>query len=172
MTVTRERLHELIESHPKYQKRVYIDYILELEDEREIELEELSFVPSNDTLDTWFSDGAEREAHIESGEHKKLKRYAASYFRETGCDSVSFEVESWFGRPDVGCTGTKCFAECGVVRVGKFVEAFGLETNIDLLGKPNPKYDLAEEIIYLPYRSNEETPPVTIISMKNRRTVE
>lgn len=168
MAVTKDRLYRLIEKHPKYQKRVYIDYLLELEEEREIEIEELSFSPGNDTLDTWFFGGTDREASIETGGHKKLKRFAAAYLRETGCDSISFEVECWFGRPDVGCTDVKRFAEVGNVRVGKFIEAFGLETNIDLLGRPNPNFEIAEEMVYIPYRANNMSAPITMISFKNR----
>lgn len=103
----------------------------------------------------------------ESETHVRLKAAAAQYFRETDSEPV-FEQPSWFGIADVGVEGGRRFAECGDIRAGKFIEAFGKESSISLLGRVNPAYGVATEFVYLPYTTNQSIPPFTLISITRK----
>jgi hypothetical protein len=166
MDVGNKRLHDLFESHTLHQQKPYLDYLLEMEAEGMIEISEVSYTPSGNF--EWFLQGSDRERSIESPEHRRLKRLVASYLHETGCESVGIEVQTWFGRADVGCTKSSRYAECGKVRAEKFLQAFGRETNVDLLGKPSPNYKVSEELLYVPYKPNEQSNSITMISFKSQ----
>ena len=116
-------------------------------------------------------DAAESTPHParnnETDEHVHLKAAAAQYFRETGSKPV-FEQPSWFGVADVGVEAGSRFAECGTVRTGKFIEAFGRESSLNLLGEVNPAYRTANELVYLPYTGNTTHPPYTMIRIQRR----
>lgn len=98
----------------------------------------------------------------ESKNHIRLKAIAAQYLTETGSTPV-FEQETWFGIADVGTDKETRFAECGQVRTGKLIEAFGWESSLPMLGERNPAFGIAEELLYVPYSINEEYPPITIL---------
>lgn len=102
----------------------------------------------------------------ESQNHVRLKAIASQYLSGTGSDPV-FEQETWFGIADVGNADKTRFAEAGQVRVGKLVEAFGWESQLPLLGETNPAYEVADELLYVPYTGNEEYPPVTILVLSS-----
>lgn len=162
------QLNDIFVSHRGFQKNPYTRLLAKLEAQDIIEINRISYEFEGHV--SWFLDGASPEGATESNEHKRLKRYAAAYLMDNSCDEVGFELNTWFGVPDVGCKNQHKYAECGKVRVGKFVEAFGLESNIDMLGDRNHSYGVAEEIAYVPFEGNENPPPLTVYSFQ-RKTI-
>ena len=128
-----------------------------------VDFEPSSPIPVRDAAKSSSHPARNNETH----DHVHLKAAAAQYFRETGSKPV-FEQPSWFGVADVGIEAETRFAECGTVRTGKFIEAFGRESSLNLLGEENPAYRIADELVYLPYTGNTTRPPYKMIRIQRR----
>jgi len=100
----------------------------------------------------------------ESDDHLRLKAIAAQYLSKCGRTPV-YEQHTWYGVADVGTEDLSKAVECGSVRAGKLIEAFGFESSLAMLGESNPAYGCLDELLYIPYTSNENYPPVTILSL-------
>jgi len=132
--------------------------------EGELELTIVQYTPQSEPPTLQAASNSAPGRNNESNNHIRLKSIAAQYIRETGSEPI-FEQHKWCGIADVGTEDETRIAECGSLRVGKFIEAFGFESSLPLLGEPNPGYGCVDELIYIPYVSNEEYPPVNILSI-------
>ena len=160
----RERLGRLVESHSGYARKPHLDQLYQMKRDGEIEITEYTYSPSGHI--DWFVEGTSNEESKESNRHLKFKRHAVEYLKETGCESVEVEKDTWFGVADAACLDCGRYVEVGAVRVEKFIEALGCHTHPDFYGEPNPRYDTVKELLYVPYIANEQAPPITMISIQ------
>lgn len=146
-------------------ERAQLEELERLIFENKLEATIIQYTPQNEPPTLQAASNSAPGRDNESNNHIRLKAIAAQYIRETGSEPV-FEQYKWYGIADVGTEDETRTAECGSLRIGKFIEAFGFESSLPLLGEPNPGYGCVDELIYIPYKSNEEYPPVNILSIK------